>query len=220
MLQYKGLALSYLGHDCFRLEAGGKVLYTDPFQIGPQSKKADFVTISHDHFDHLDNPSLARVTEARTVVVASENCRGKVKTAFKEAHFLKPGEFVESGGFKFLAVPAYNVNKFRAPGQPFHPRDYNGLGFLIEAGGVRVYHAGDTDIVEEMAALKDIDIALLPVSGTYVMTSSEAAEATRRIAPKVAVPMHWGAIVGGRVDAEKFVAAVRGFTQGQLLDKE
>jgi L-ascorbate metabolism protein UlaG (beta-lactamase superfamily) len=117
-------------------------------------------------------------------------------------------------------VPAYNVNKFRAPGQPFHPRDYNGLGFLIEAGGVRVYHAGDTDIVEEMAALKDIDIALLPVSGTYVMTSSEAAEATRRIAPKVAVPMHWGAIVGGRVDAEKFVAAVRGFTQGQLLDKE
>jgi L-ascorbate metabolism protein UlaG (beta-lactamase superfamily) len=220
MFRYGKVGISYLEHDCFRLEAGGRTLYTDPFRIGGQPKKADVVTISHDHFDHLSVEDLSKVVTSETSVIASVNCEGKVNVRAKEKVFLKPGEAVEVKGFKVKAVPAYNVNKFRAPGQPFHPRSYNGLGYLLEAEGVRVYHAGDTDAIDEMGDMGEVDVALLPVSGTYVMTADEAVQAVRLLKPKVAVPMHWGAIVGGRADAERFVAAASKITRAELIEKE
>jgi L-ascorbate metabolism protein UlaG (beta-lactamase superfamily) len=220
MLKLGAVTVSYLEHDCFRVEAGGKVLYTDPFQIREQQKKADFVTISHEHSDHLSREDLGRVLKPSTVMVASESCRGKLDGIAKEVHYLKPGEAYRAGDLAFHAVPAYNTNKFRSPGRPFHPRDYNGIGFVIEVGGVRIYHAGDTDMVKEMETLGRIDLALLPVSGTYVMTADEAIEAAKRIAAGLAVPMHWGAIVGGHGDAERFVRGVSAFGKAELVEKE
>ena len=220
MLKLGAVTVSYLEHDCFRVEANGKVLYTDPFQIGEQRTKADFVTISHEHSDHMSKEDLRKVLKPSTVVVASESCRGKLDGVAKEVHYLKPGEAYRVGDLAFIAFPAYNTNKFRSPGHPFHPRDYNGVGFVVEMGGIRIYHAGDTDMIEEMETLGRIDLALLPVSGTYVMTADEAVEAARRISPALAVPMHWGAIVGGHGDAERFVRGVSAFGKAQLVEKE
>ena len=124
-------------------------------------------------------------------------------TKVKEVKAVKPGDKVVFGDITIEVVPAYNLNKFREPGKPFHPKEDGKVGFILSIGGVRVYHAGDTDPIPEMRGFKT-DVALLPVSGTYVMTPEEAAEATRMIKPKLAIPMHYGAIVGSENDAEKF----------------
>ncbi len=205
MLSHKGLDVTYLEHDTFRVKYGELIVYTDPFQIMPQQQKADIVTITHEHFDHLSDTDLKKVLKEGSVIIASINCREKFQslTSFEKI-FVKPGEVVEKKGITFQAVPAYNINKFRAPGLPFHPRDYLGVGFIIDFGGIKVYHAGDTDNIEEMKSFKDVSLALLPASGTYVMTAEEAASAAGIIRPDIAIPMHWGAIVGTRQDAERF----------------
>jgi L-ascorbate metabolism protein UlaG (beta-lactamase superfamily) len=112
------------------------------------------------------------------------------------------------GNVQIEAVPAYNVNKFREPGKAFHPKGESRLGFVVEMDGTTVYHAADSDLIPEMQHIK-CDIALLPVSGTYVMTAEEAAQAVAAIKPKIAVPMHYGAIVGSSSDAEKFKSLVK-----------
>ena len=106
-------------------------------------------------------------------------------------------------GIPIRAVPAYNINKFRSPGVPFHPRESGYVGFILTVEGQRIYHAGDTDAIPEMESI-DADIALLPVSGTYVMTADEALEAIKAIKPKIAIPMHIGRGIGSLADAEHF----------------
>ena len=131
---------------------------------------------------------------------------------------VKPGDSLSAHGISIEAVPAYNLNKFRSPGNPFHPQEAGHVGFIITVGGQRIYHAGDTDNIAEMEGF-EVDIALLPVSGTYVMTAEEAAEAARRIGPKIAVPMHYGAgVAGTRADAERFARLYDG--KVLILEKE
>lgn len=221
MLTHKGIDVTYLEHDTFRIRYGDLILYTDPFQIMPQNMKADIVTITHDHFDHMSESDLNKVIKDGTALVASVNCIDKLKQfGSVQKLFVKPGDIVEKMGVRIRAVPAYNINKFRAPGIPFHPKDYLGVGFVIEFGGTKVYHAGDTDHIEEMSGLKDINLALLPVSGTYVMTAEEAAQAAKTINPELAVPMHWGAIVGTRQDAERFSQlASRNGIKAKVMEK-
>jgi L-ascorbate metabolism protein UlaG (beta-lactamase superfamily) len=113
------------------------------------------------------------------------------------------GETKNILGVSVEAVPAYNTNKFRTPGKVYHPKEEGRIGYIITMNGVRIYHAGDTDHIPEMKNIK-VDIALLPVSGTYVMTADEAAKAVAEIKPKIAIPMHYGAIVGDVNDAQKF----------------
>ena len=129
----------------------------------------------------------------------------------------KPGDKIEVGDISIELVPAYNLNKFREPGKVFHPKEDGKAGFVIGMKGLRVYHAGDTDAVPEMKGLKP-DIALLPVSGTYVMTPEEAAQAARMVEPKLAIPMHYGAIVGSEQDAHKFKQLVT--CEVQILQQE
>jgi len=118
-------------------------------------------------------------------------------------------------GVRVIGVAAYN------PDKQFHPKGNNWAGFIIEIGSKRIYYAGDTDLTEEMKALKDIDVALLPVGGTYTMNAKEAAEATEHIKPKLAVPYHWGDIVGGQSDAEQFAKSaaceVKGLEAGESV---
>lgn len=202
------LDIQRIAHDTFRI-AGSKVVYIDPFKVRNQDK-ADVILVTHDHPDHLSPNDLAKVCTSETQVVASPLCKDGVKNLkAKQTTFLEPGKKTSVAGIEIEAVPAYNLNKFREPGQPFHPKEKPGLGFVVQMDGTRVYHAGDSDFIPEMRSIK-CDVALLPVSGTYVMTAEEAAEAAAAIKPRIAIPMHYGAIVGSEADAAKFKSLVKG----------
>lgn len=202
------LDIQHIAHDTFRI-AGSKVVYIDPFKVRNQDK-ADVILVTHDHPDHLSPDDLAKVCTSETQVVASPLCKDGVKNLkAKQTTFLEPGKKTSVAGIEIEAVPAYNLNKFREPGQPFHSKEKPGLGFVVQMDGTRVYHAGDSDFIPEMRSIK-CDVALLPVSGTYVMTAEEAAEAAAAIKPRIAIPMHYGAIVGSEADAAKFKSLVKG----------
>jgi L-ascorbate metabolism protein UlaG (beta-lactamase superfamily) len=201
------LDFTRIAHDTFRI-AGSKVLYTDPYKV-TKHDKADIVTISHEHFDHLSAEDLNKVITPETVIVASPLCAAGLKgIKVKSVHYLDPGGKFESGGVAIEAVPAYNTKKGPAPGKYFHPKGESRLGFIFTMDGTRVYFAGDTEEIPEMKSVH-CDIALLPVSGTYVMTAEEAAEAAKVINPKIAVPMHYAAIVGSDADAKEFKSLVK-----------
>ena len=206
-MKLMNLDFSRIAHDTFRIQ-GSKVIYTDPFKV-TKVDEADIVLISHEHFDHLSPEDLQKVTSPRTTIVASMSCKsGLKKVKVKETKFLEPGDKLSIDKIEIEAVPAYNVNKFRAPGQVFHPKEDKKLGFVFQMDGTRVYFAGDTDLIPEMKSIQ-CDIALLPVSGTYVMTAEEAAEAVKAVKPKIAVPMHYAAIVGSDSDAQLFKSLVK-----------
>ena len=208
MLQYAGIQITWLGHDGFKLRKD-KVVYVDPFKLGPNVVPADLVFVTHEHFDHLSVEDLKRIVTPQTTVVTIASCEKAVKAlAPKAVKVVSTGDTLTVDGVKVEVLPAYNTNKFRSPGNPFHPKGDGKVGFLLELGGVRFYHAGDTDEVPEMATAKGVDVALLPVSGTYVMTAAEAAKACQAIQPKLAIPMHFGAIVGSAADAEAFKKSV------------
>jgi len=217
MFEYRGIKLSWLGHDGFRIE-NGKVVYIDPFKIEAGGPKADIVLVSHEHSDHCSPTDLRKVITPATVIVAHSQSKNELsKLNVKEIKIMKPGDKISVGDVAIEAVPAYNVNKFREPGRVFHPKEDGKLGYVVTIKGVRIYHAGDTDHIPEMKNIRT-DIALLPVSGTYVMTAHEAAEAAGTINLQIAIPMHYGAIVGGRIDAETFQKLAK--CEVKLLEKE
>jgi L-ascorbate metabolism protein UlaG (beta-lactamase superfamily) len=192
--------LRWLGHDSFLLERPSTI-YFDPWHLSEGLPEADIVLVSHEHGDHCSPEDVAKVRGPNTIVLASQGAAPKLEGRVR---VIVPGDEVKVGAVTVRAVAAYNVDKFRAPGQPFHPREALHNGYLVEAGEERLYFAGDTDHIPEMDEI-ECDVALLPVSGTYVMTADEAAVAATAIGPRVAVPMHYGAgIVGSRTDAERF----------------
>jgi len=217
MFDYQGVKLSWLGHDSFRIQ-NGKVIYIDPFKLERHEPKADIVLISHEHFDHLSVEDLKKLVTPNTTIVAHEQSKGELsKLKVKELKVVKPGDKLKVDDVEIEAVPAYNVNKFREPGKHFHPKDEGDVGYIVSIKGVRIYHAGDTDHIPEMRNIRT-DIAILPVSGTYVMTAKEAADAVASINPKVVIPMHYGAIVGSRKDAETLKSLVK--AEVRILQKE
>jgi L-ascorbate metabolism protein UlaG (beta-lactamase superfamily) len=192
--------LHWLGHDSFRLDLqGGLVIYLDPFKI-PEGPKADLILITHDHFDHCSPPDVAKIQKSETLIITVSRAAAKLSGQIQT---ISPGETLTVRGITVKALPAYNINKFRSPGLPFHPRESGYVGFIITVDGLSLYHAGDTDFIPEMKDLKP-DIALLPVSGTYVMTVEEAVEAAAAIKPQLAIPMHVGGSIGSPAMAEEF----------------
>jgi L-ascorbate metabolism protein UlaG (beta-lactamase superfamily) len=210
MLDFNGVKFAWLGHDGFRIVADdGKTIYVDPYQLSKaqQNKNdADIVLISHNHFDHLSMDDLKHVVGKKTSIVAAKECVEQLKgVGASEVKAVSPGDRVTVQGVQVEAVAAYNTNK------KFHPKADGKVGFVIAiASGMRIYHTGDTDDIAEMGSVHP-DVALVPVSGTYVMTAEEAAKAVNeKIKPKkLAIPMHYGAIVGSDQDAKKFKELVR-----------
>ncbi|MDW7967473.1 MAG: MBL fold metallo-hydrolase, partial [Thermoanaerobaculum sp.] len=151
--------LHWLGHDTFRVD-GPPVVYVDPYRLPEGLPKADLILITHDHFDHCSPEDVAKIRKPVTWVVGPASAAKKLTGV----QMMTAGETKVLAGVTVKAVPAYNLTK------PFHPKDAGGLGFLFTVAGVTYYHAGDTDLIPEMADLAP-DVALLPVSGTYVMTA-------------------------------------------------
>jgi len=200
--------IHWLGHDSFYVQ-GSKVVYFDPWEVSG-SPKADLVLVSHDHYDHCSPEDVAKISKPETVIVTEPDSAKKLKGNVKS---MKPGQSLEVSGVKIKAVPSYNVDK------QFHPKANNWLGFIVELDGVKIYHAGDTDFIPEMKGL-DVDIALIPVSGTYVMNADQAVQAARAIKPKIAVPMHYDKIVGSEADAKKFAEALKNEMKVVVKKKE
>ncbi|MBN2106320.1 MAG: MBL fold metallo-hydrolase [Deltaproteobacteria bacterium] len=200
--------IHWLGHDGFRIDAS-KVIYLDPYQI-TSTVPADIILVSHDHFDHCSPEDIHKIQKKDTVIITDRASAGKLKG---DVRIVKPGDRFAVQGVEVEIVPAYNTNK------QFHPKADGKLGFIITIDGARVYHAGDTDFIPEMKNSR-ADIALLPVSGTYVMTADEAAEAALAIHPKYAIPMHYGAIVGSAADAQAFADKLKGKVDVKILPRE
>jgi L-ascorbate metabolism protein UlaG (beta-lactamase superfamily) len=200
--------IHWLGHDGFRIDAA-KTIYIDPFQL-QSGVPADLVLISHDHFDHCSPDDLKKIQKKDTVIVTDKASAAKLAG---DRRIMKPGDKLNVLGFDIEAVPSYNTNK------QFHPKADGKLGFILTVDGVRIYHAGDADFIPEMKTIK-ADIALLPVSGTYVMTADEAVQAALAIQPKVAIPMHYGAIVGAASDARHFAEKLKGKIEVKIFPQE
>ena len=191
--------IHWLGHDSFRIEGEGLTIYIDPYQL-KTGLKADIILITHEHHDHCSPDDVVKVQKDDTVIIANALAAKRLKG---HVNIIQPGESMNVKGIPIEAVPAYNVNKFRSPGVTFHPRKSNHVGFILTVEGKRIYHSGDTDFTPEMKSIQ-ADVALLPVSGIYVMTAEEAAEAATAIAPQVVIPMHIGRDIGSLDDAQRF----------------
>ncbi len=188
----------WLGHDGFRIDAE-KTIYIDPYQTS-STVPADIILITHDHFDHCSPEDVNKIQKKDTIIVTDKASAAKLSG---DRRVVKPGERLSVQGVEIEVVPSYNTDK------QFHPRADAKLGFILGVDGARLYHAGDTDRIPEMKNIRAA-IALLPVSGTYVMTADEAVQAALDISPKIAIPMHYGAIVGSAADAQRFADALKG----------
>ncbi|MCS7118795.1 MAG: MBL fold metallo-hydrolase [Archaeoglobaceae archaeon] len=189
-LRFENVEITYLKHAGFKIK-GSKVLYIDPYEITEGFEKADLILVTHDHFDHLDMKSIKRLSRSDTTVVTPKGC---VIKGFESFSLDERDEKIVKG-VKIRTVPAYNINK------PFHKK--GGVGYVIEIDNVSIYHAGDTDRIPEMKEI-EVDVALLPIGGTYTMDLREAVEAAKDIKAKLYIPMHYGAIPKTEANPEDF----------------
>ncbi|UCD50968.1 MAG: MBL fold metallo-hydrolase [Phycisphaerales bacterium] len=203
--------IQWLGHASVKIWTDDVVVYVDPRNLGISPHDATVVLVTHTHGDHFAPSDIARVSTEETVFVAPPD----VVASYGSGQALAPDETLELVGATITGIRAYNTNK------PNHPRANNWLGYVIEIAGRRIYCAGDTDVIEEMKTLEAIDVAFLPAGGTYTATAREAAEATAYFRPRLAVPYHWGDIIGTQRDAEEFArfaaCEVKIMARGEIL---
>jgi L-ascorbate metabolism protein UlaG (beta-lactamase superfamily) len=186
--------IHWIGHSSFRIDGPDDIkIYLDPYKL-KSFARADLILITHDHSDHCSPEDINRLCGPQTIIAGPASIAAGLS---RPVRILSPGKTLEAAGVSVEAVPAYN------PAKQFHPKSSGNLGYIVTVNGVRIYHAGDTDYIPEMRDIK-ADIALLPVGGTYTMDAAEAAQAAAVIKPKIAVPMHWGTVVGSIADAEQF----------------
>lgn len=213
-MDFQGHTFRRLGHDSILLHTkapDSTYVYFDPYELpqGQALPKADLILISHPHQDHCSIADIQKIIQQSTIIIAVPDALSKLSgLPVKDVILMEPGKETVAGGIAIKAVPAYNVSKFRSPGVPFHPKENDWVGYLMTIAGTTLYFAGDTDVIPEMGSFGTIDVAFLPVSGTYVMTAKEAVEAWGMLKPALAVPMHYGSIVGTKADAENFKSLV------------
>ena len=206
--------IEVLYHSCIRMNKE-KMIYIDPYHIGKNYNDADMIFITHDHYDHYSEEDIDKVRKNNTIFIVPENLLNKlIKKGINDENIitLDPGDAKNIDGIKVEAIHSYNIDK------PFHPKENNWLGYVIEIDGVRYYIAGDTDITEENKNIK-CDVAFVPVGGTYTMNFSEAAQLINIIKPKIAVPIHYGSVVGTKQDATDFIKLLYPTTKGIILMK-
>jgi len=184
------LSIMFLGHGSLLIVFQGKNIYVDVFgEVADYSKlpKADMVFLTHEHSDHLDPKSLASIRTDKTLLVYSEACAQLVKGGV----VMRNGDIQTVAGIPVEAVAAYNLIHKRPSGDPFHSKG-SGNGYILNLGGTRLYVAGDTENIPEMKALKEIDIAFLPMNLPYTMTPEMVADAAKAFRPRILYPYHTG----------------------------
>ena len=204
--------IEVLYHSSIRINKE-KTIYIDPFKIDRNYNDADIIFITHDHYYHYSEEDIDKVINENTVIVIPEELLTKVlkKGINKNAIItVEPNQKYMVQGIKFETVPAYNTNK------TFHPKENGWVGYVIEINGIKYYIAGDTDITEENKKVK-CDVAFVPVGGTYTMDFKEAAQLVNQIQPKVAIPIHYGSVVGTKQDAEEFIKLLHTNVKGVIL---
>lgn len=192
-----------------------KVIYIDPFKIDKEYHDADIIFITHSHYDHYSEDDINKVRKENTVIVAPEELLSKIlNNGFKEDEIITvdPDDKDNVLGIEFETIASYNIDK------PYHPKEKRWVGYLIKIDGIRYYIAGDTDITEENLKVK-CDVAFIPVGGTYTMDFKEAAYLTNKIHPKIAVPIHYGSVVGINQDATDFIRLLNPNIKGIILMK-
>ena len=204
-MQIDDIEINWLGHAGFLIK-NSKTIYVDPYNISPNLPKADLILITHSHYDHCSFADINKVVQNGTKIVVTADCQSKI-TRFEvpiEIEVIEPGQELVLGDTKISALHSYNTDKH------FHPKDEGWVGYLIKINGVLIYHAGDTDQISEMQKLtgyKQKDkkfVALLPIGGRFTMSAEEAVQAAKLIRPSLAIPMHYGGIVGTEDDAKEF----------------
>lgn len=192
--------IKWLGHASIFIKLEGKSIYIDPWEVKSDLGKADIILVTHSHYDHYSEEDIKRISKQDTFIYSSSDVISQ--TSLKNKKVIKPFDELKIGNITLKGFPAYNIDK------DFHPKKNDWLGFIIESGGVSIYIAGDTDFIPEMKKIK-VNIAIVPVGGTYTMNAEQAADFINTIKPDIAIPIHWGRIVGSKKDAEKFKALVK-----------
>jgi L-ascorbate metabolism protein UlaG (beta-lactamase superfamily) len=197
------LKITFIGHGTLMFTYGGKIIHVDPYsRVADYSQlpNADLILITHEHGDHLDPKAIAAIKKTNTEIILTKNCTKKVDGGI----IMKNGDVKTVIGLKIEAVPAYNIVHMRRENMPYHPKG-DGNGYIITFGNKRVYVAGDTENTPEMKALKDIDIAFLPMNLPYTMSPEMVADAAKVFKPKVLYPYHYG-----RTDTSQLVELMKG----------
>lgn len=207
--------IDVLCHSSIRINKE-KIIYIDPFKIDKNYKDADLIFITHDHYDHYSEDDIDKVKKDETVFIVPEKLLTKLLVrGYNKNNIItvEPNMQYMVEGIKFETIPAYNINK------QFHPKENEWVGYVIEIKGIRYYIAGDTDITEENKKVK-CDVAFIPVGGTYTTDFKEAAQLVNEIKPKIAVPTHYGSVVGTKQDATDFVRLLHPIIKGIILMQE
>ena len=194
------MKIEVLCHSSIRIEGEEKTFYIDPYRIKEEINDADLILITHSHYDHFSEEDINKVKNGSTKIVVTSDLMDKaLELGFKEENItvVNPNNSYKELNIEIDTIPSYNINK------QFHPKENNWVGYILKLEGKSIYIAGDTDITEENKEVK-CDIALVPVGGTYTTDYKEAAELVNIIKPEVAIPMHYGELVGTKDDAEKF----------------
>jgi L-ascorbate metabolism protein UlaG (beta-lactamase superfamily) len=197
------LKITFLGHGTLMFQFGGLVIHVDPvsrYADYTRLPKADIILVTHEHADHLDKAAIARITGKDTVLLLTDACAKQLGSGV----VMRNGDVRTVRGLTVQAVPAYNIVHVRKPGQPYHPKGV-GNGYVITFGDKRVYVAGDTENIPEMAKLAGVDIAFLPMNLPFTMTPKMVADAVRVLKPKIVYPYHFG-----DTDTSELVRLLRG----------
>lgn len=220
-MKVSDVEIKWLGHSGFLIK-NSKIIYIDPYNISKQEEKADLIFLTHGHYDHCSVADLKKIIKEGTKIIAPADCQSKINQFDipVRMQIVEVGQELDLRTLKIFVLPAYNIDK------SFHAKD-EGVGYLIKMNNVLVYHAGDTDVIPEMQKLtghkhKDCEfVALLPVGGRFTMSAEEAVEAAKVIKPDLAIPMHYGSIVGSKEDAEEFVELCKeDKINAEILEKE
>ena len=175
----------------------GLTIYFDPYDIKEKINNADYIFITHSHWDHFDLDSINNLVNEKTIIIGPSNVIEKLNSNYKTLE-VKPENIYNLNNISFMTVPAYNIDK------EYHPKDAGYVGYIVTLNNVTYYIAGDTDVLDELKVIK-ADVIFLPVGGTYTMTKEEAVELANTIKPKYAIPIHYGLAVGDELDAKYFV---------------
>ena len=202
-------------HTSIRINGGSSVVYIDPFQMKEKPKDADYILVTHDHYDHFSPDDIAKVSKKDSVLVIPRNMKDKVdlkELGVGRIVTVDPGKAYDIDGLKIETVPAYNKLK------PFHPKSAGWVGYIVIMDEKRIYIAGDTDVTKEAKQVR-CDIAMIPVGGTYTMDAVKAADLVNTIRPKVAIPTHYGTVVGKPGDADVFAGKVHQAVRVEIIKK-